>query len=240
MPSKKELSLPPEVAEAFPGLTPGQFRLLGYCAYRGGFPLNPWTVTLYDGRFEIPKGRTEADRKALEQKGLLVGGEILPRDYFRIVVPVVKHFPEWARAYGDFSRFRSETSAYLWAVAECIAAGNLSQARKLRFPAKEGIWQYFIDLLFADGYGDKVLSILPQKEAEQLLAIFLQDKFENGQLDESTLETVLAYAQDGLGRGLRLLSHRRPPRGFFAGPVLLGRRHPGDGPVAERESARGA
>ena len=49
-----------------------------------------------------------------------MGGEILPRDYFRIVVPVVKHFPEWARAYGDFSRFRSETSAYLWAVAECI------------------------------------------------------------------------------------------------------------------------
>ena len=80
MPSKKELSLPLEVAEAFPGLTPGQFRLLGYCAYRGGFPLNPWTVTLYDGRFEIPKGRTEADRKALEQKGLLVGGEILLRD----------------------------------------------------------------------------------------------------------------------------------------------------------------
>ena len=202
MPSKKELSLPLEVAEAFPGLTPGQFRLLGYCAYRGGFPLNPWTVTLYDGRFEIPKGRTEADRKALEQKGLLVGGEILPRDYFRIVVPVVKHFPEWARAYGDFSRFRSETSAYLWAVAECIAAGNLSQARKLRFPAKEGIWQYFIDLLFADGYGDKVLSILPQKEAEQLLAIFLQDKFENGQLDESTLDTVLAYARDGFPRSV--------------------------------------
>ena len=202
MPSKNELLLPPEVAEAFPDLTLGQFRLLGYCAYRGGYPLNPWTVTLYDGHFDIPKNRTEADRKVLEQKGLLVGGEILPRDYFRIVVPVMKHFPEWARAYGEFSRFRSETSAYLWAVAECIAAGNLSQARKLRFPAKDGVWQYFIDLLYADGYGDKVLSILPQKETEQFLAFFLQDKFENGQLDESTLGTVLASANNWFPRSV--------------------------------------
>lgn len=202
MPSKNELLLPPEVAEAFPGLTPGQFRLLGYCAYRGGYPLNPWTVTLYDGHFEIPKNRTEADRKVLEQKGLLVGGETLPRNYFRIVVPIMKHFPEWARAYGEFSRFRSETSAYLWAVAECIVSGNLSQARKLRFPAKEGVWQYFLDLPFAEGYGAKVLSILPQKEAEQLFAFFLQDKFENGQLDESTLGTVLVSARSWFPRSV--------------------------------------
>ena len=189
--TRKSDAIPiPEAASAFPDLTPGQLRLLGYCAYRGSFPVNPWTVTLYDGRFEIPKNRTEADRKVLEEKGLLVDGEILPQDFFRIALLIVKHFPEWARAYGEFSRFRSETFAYLWSVAECIAAGDLSRARKLRFPAKEGAWKYFTSLLFRDGSGDEILSILPQKEAELLLGAFLKEKFEAGELDDGTLARV--------------------------------------------------
>ena len=180
----------PEGAAAFPDLTPGQFRLLGYCAFRGGYPPNPWTMTLYDGHFQIPKGRTEADRKVLEREGLLVDGEIPPRDYFRIAVPIVREHPEWARAYGDFSRFRSETFAYLWSVAECLAAGSLSRASKVRYPAKEGIWRFFTGLLFTPEYGDEILSILPQRDAEQLLAFFLKERFEAGTLDEATLSAA--------------------------------------------------
>ena len=202
--TKNERITVPEIASAFPDLTPGQVRLLGYCAYRGGFPLNPWTVTLYDGRFEIPKNRTETDRQVLEKKGLLVDGEIPPQDYFRTAVPIVKHFPEWARAYGEFSRFRSETFAYLWSVAECIAAGNLSQARKLRYPAKEGVWQYFTGLLFNDGSGDAILSILPQKDAELLLADFLKKKFEAGELDDATLSAVRESALDRFPRSTEI------------------------------------
>ena len=194
--SKKNAPIPvPEVASAFPELTLDQFRLLGYCAFRGGYPPNPWTMTLYDGHFDLPKGRTEADKKVLEEKGLLVDGEILPRDYFRIAVPVARLFPEWARAYGEFSRFRSETFDYLWSVAECLAKGFLPRPGQFRYPAKEGAWKYFSGLLFSADYGDGVLSILPPKDAEQLLASFLTDRFEAGELDDDTLSTVRATAQ---------------------------------------------
>lgn len=185
----------PGAASAFPDLTPNQLRLLGYCAYRGGYPPNPWTMTLYDGRFEVPRGRTEADRKVLEKKGLLVDGEILPRDFFRIAVPIVRSHPEWVRAYADFSRFRSETFSYLWSVAECLAAGSLSRARKLRLPAKEGVWQFFTRLLFTPEYGDEVLTILPPKDAEQLLAFFLEERFEAGELDETALSAAREAAR---------------------------------------------
>ena len=185
----------PEVASAFPDLTLSQLRLLGYCAYRGGYPPNPWTITLYDGHFEIPKGWTEADRLELEKKGYLVDGEIPPKDHLRIAVAVTRHFPEWGRAYGDFSRFRSETFSYLWSVAECIAAGHLPQAKKLRFPAKEGVWKYFTGWLFQDGQGDEILSILPPKDAEQALGAYLKERLEAGTLDETTVDSVRETAR---------------------------------------------
>ena len=193
--TKKNDPIPvPEVASAFPDLTLGQFRLLGYCAYRGGYPPNPWTITLYDGCFGVPKGRTEEDRQELEKKGYLVNGEIPPKDHLRIAVAVVRHFPEWARAYGDFSRFRSETFSYLWSVAECIASGRLSQAKKLRFPAKEGVWKYFTEWLFQNGGGDEILSILPPQDAEKALGAHLQEKLEAGTLGEADIVSVRASA----------------------------------------------
>ena len=158
----------PELAASFPGLTLSQLRLLGYCAYRGGFPPNPWTITLYDGHFKLAKGRTERDRNALTEAGLLKDGQVLPRDYFRIATAIIRHFPEWIPAYSECARYRSDTTAWLWEMARVLAPENLFAARELRFPSKGVFTDYFLSVLFNDGYAP-FLHLFPPKEAEVLL-----------------------------------------------------------------------
>ena len=85
----------PEIAEAFPDLNEREFRLLGFCAYYGFYTPNPWTVTMYDGKFSLAKGRSEKDRKTLNEKGYLQESSVRPGDYFRIAVPLIRNYPDW-------------------------------------------------------------------------------------------------------------------------------------------------
>ena len=194
----------PELAASFPGLTLSQLRLLGYCAYRGGFPPNPWTITLYDGHFKLAKGRTERDRNALTEAGLLKDGQVLPRDYFRIATAIIRHFPEWIPAYSECARYRSDTTAWLWEMARVLAPENLFAARELRFPSKGVFTDYFLSVLFNDGYAP-FLHLFPPKEAEVLLSRWAQRVFEAGRFDEAAAALLREAAGAHLSRPKALL-----------------------------------
>ena len=49
----KNLISVPAIAAEFPNVTESEFRLLGLCAYYGCFPPNAWTLTKFDGSFNI-------------------------------------------------------------------------------------------------------------------------------------------------------------------------------------------
>ena len=68
--TEKYISVP-EIVRAFPLLNEREFRLLGFCAFYGSYPPNPWTVTMYDTKFGLPKNRSDKDRKTLREKGFL-------------------------------------------------------------------------------------------------------------------------------------------------------------------------
>ena len=136
MPKKNQITVP-EIADAFPALTESQFRLLGFCAYNGVYPPNPWTLNCYESHFEIPAYRTPKDRDVLTENGLLTDGHVAPSEYFRITIPLIRHFPEWASAFEELGKYRSDRLVYLWKVAKSLAANDLRAARNLRYPKKE-------------------------------------------------------------------------------------------------------
>ena len=172
---------------------------MGFCAYNGTYPPNPWTVTLYDGQFNIPKYRTEKDCAALKDAGLLKNGRVLPADYFRITIPLIRHFPDWVSVFEEFGRYRSDKQVYLWKMAKCLANQDMRAAGALRYPKSDDVWEYFASLLFNPEYG-QVFSILPGKSMENLLSSALEKAFDAETLDEAKLNGFRQMAETWLTR----------------------------------------
>ena len=136
MPTPRNTLPVPEVAAVFPDLNLQQFRLLGFCAFYGSYPPSSWTVTMYEGKFHLPKNRTAKERQDLEQAGYLHENVVRPADYFRIVIPLILHYPEWIPVFEEIGRYRSDERIYLWKVAKCLADGDMTGAMRLPYPEK--------------------------------------------------------------------------------------------------------
>ena len=190
--TKNQISIP-EIVSAFPGLTESQYRLLGFCAYHGSYLSNSWKVTQYDARFNIPKHRTEMDCAALKETGLLKDDHVLPADYFRITIPLIRHFPEWESVFEEFGRYRSDKLVYLWKMAKCFANNDMKAASSLRYPHCDDPWEYFESLLFNPEYGE-ILSLLPRKSVEMLLASALENAYDAETLNTATLDEIREMA----------------------------------------------
>lgn len=191
--TKNQIAIP-EIAAEFPVLTASQYRLLGFCAYNGTYPPNPWTVTLYDGQFNIPNHRTEKDCAALKEAGLLKDNHVLPADYFRITIPLIRHFPEWVSVFEEFGKYRSDKLVYLWKMAKCFAKNDMRAASSLRYPHSDDPWEYFESLLFNPEYGE-ILSLLPRKSIEMLLASALENAYDAETLNTATLGEIREMAE---------------------------------------------
>ena len=179
-------------------MTEDQYRLLGFCAFNGSYPINSWTATLYDGKFGIPKHRTEKDGVALRNAGLLKDNEVLPADYFRITIPLIRHFPQWVSIFEDIVRYRFDKPVYLWDMAKRLAGNDIRSESSPKYPGSdEDIWKYFESLLFKPEYGD-ILSLLPGKDIEKLLAYSLENAYEAERLDSAMLGEVREMADTWL------------------------------------------
>ena len=179
----------PEVASMFPQLTLSQLRLLGYCAFRGSYPANSWTITLYEGAFDLPKGKTARDRSVLEEKGYLKGGEVPPGNYFDAAVCVHRHFPEWIPQYEKAGRVRPDKFIFLWKLAGHIAAGDLSSVSDLSYPRNCETWRYLSGIILSEG-NSEILSLLPSSDAGQLLRSVLLSALLSGTMEEKTASQV--------------------------------------------------
>lgn len=200
--TEKYISVP-EIVRAFPLLNEREFRLLGFCAFYGSYPPNPWTVTMYDAKFGLPKNRSDKDRKTLRERGFLGESSVSPADYFRIVVPLIRHFPDWVTAFEEVGKYRSDETAFLWKVAKCLAAGDTGAARNLPYPKSTGIWKFFTPLV-KDG-DEEVLGILPQPEAAKILENLLLEALMNETLSADTIAPVRRMAEEWLDRPDRVL-----------------------------------
>lgn len=230
MPTPRNTIPVPEVAAAFPGLNLQQFRLLGFCAFYGSYPSSPWTITMYEGKFGLPKNRTAKERQDLEQAGYLHGNAVRPTDYFRIVIPLILHYPEWMPVFEEIGRYRSDENIYLWKVAKCLADGNLRNAARLRFPAKGyTIWSYFMPVALEGDDRENILSILPQDTATLVLEGILQESMEAETLTDELSEKVRALALACLNNPRPVLDRIEAYR-FYRTGIL-----PGDVPGTESE-----
>ena len=210
---KKNLITVPEIADAFPALTESQFRLLGFCAYNGVYPPNPWTLNFYDAHFDIPNYRTAKDRDVLTENGLLTEGHVAPSDYFRITIPLIRHFPEWVSVFEEIGKYRSDRLVYLWKVAKSLAANDLRAARNLRCPKKDDVWEYFEGFLFHPEYA-QMIPLLPENSIKKLLESGLERAFDAETLDEGTLDGIREKARAWLGRPDSVLD-RADAYGYF-------------------------
>lgn len=191
--TKNQIEIP-EIAAEFPGLTASQYRLLGFCAYNGTYPQKPWTATLYDGQFSISKQRTEKDYAALKDAGLLTDNHIRSADYFRITIPLIRHFPEWVSSFEELGKYRSDKMVYLWKMAKCFATNDIKEASSLRYPNNDDTWKYFESLLFNPEYGE-ILSLLPRKSIEMLLASALEKAYDAETLTNAMLNAIREMAE---------------------------------------------
>lgn len=219
----------PEVAAAFPGLNLQQFRLLGFCAFYGSYPPSPWTVTMYEGKFGLPKNRTAKERQDLEQAGYLHGNAVRPADYFRIVIPLILHYPEWMPVFEEIGRYRSDEKIYLWKVAKCLADGNMTGAMRLPYPEKnQEAWKYFQPLVLKGDENVNVLSILPQRHAALTLENILQEALAGETLTDGLCNQVQDLARAWLSQPEPILDRAAVCR-FYGTGVLPER-------VKERDS----
>ena len=214
----KNLISVPAIAAEFPHVTESEFRLLGLCAYYGCFPPNAWTLTKYDGSFNIPKGRTENECLALKNMGLLKDNRVLPGDYFRITIPLIRHFPEWVSVFEEMGRYRTDMPVYLWKLSRCLAKNDMRSAAELRYQQKDELWEYFESLLFHPEFPD-ILSLLPEKSAEKLLASVLLKAFEAETLDAPLLDAVREKARTWLSSPDAVLDRADAYEYFLTGKV---------------------
>ena len=220
----------PEVATAFPDLNERKFRLLGFCAYHGSLRNKVWTLTQYEGKFNLPRNRTVADLRELEEAGYLDQCEVCPADYFRILVPLIRHFPEWVRDFEEIGRYATDARVYLRKVAKCLADGNLRNAALLRFPAKSNsLWKYFMPPVLEGDERENVLSILPQDTATLVLEGILQESMEAETLTDELSEKVRALALAWLNNPRPVLDRLEAYR-FYRTGIL-----PRDVPETESE-----
>ena len=195
MPAPRNTIPVPEIATAFPDLNERKFRLLGFCAYHGSLRNKVWTLTQYEGKFNLPRNRTVADLRELEEAGYLDQCEVCPADYFRILVPLIRHFPEWVRDFEELGRYATDARVYLRKVAKSLADGNLRNAALLRFPAKSNsLWKYFMPLALEGDERENVLSILPQNIADSVLEGILQEQMEAETLTDELSDKIHGLA----------------------------------------------
>lgn len=193
--SKNRNSIPvPELAEAFPDLNEREFRLLGFCVYCGNFPVNLWTQTMYDGKFGLPRNRTGSDRKALHEKGYLHENTPDPANYFRVAVPLIRHYPQWAHDFEEISKYRTDERAYLWNLAKVLAVNNTASIAGLRYPSTGDTWKFLIPLV-RDGEHAFILGGLPRNAACKILESILLDALLDEKLSPDTLLTVRDLAR---------------------------------------------
>ena len=216
--TKNTISVP-EIAGAFPDLNEREFRLLGFCAFYGAYPSNPWTVTKYDGKYDLAKNRSDKDRKALIEKGYLSdGAAVSPADYFRIAVPFIRHYPDWVRDFEEIARYRPDEKIYLWAAAKGIAEGKPAALSGLRYPAQStDAWKYFQSLVA--GGDDTILEFLPQAEATRILENILHEALIAETISEETIDRVHGLADRWIDRPERVFGRCVAYRYFLTGEI---------------------
>ena len=229
MPTPRNTLPVPEVAAVFPDLNLQQFRLLGFCAFYGSYPPSPWTVTMYEGKFHLPKNRTAKERQDLEQAGYLHENVVRPADYFRIVIPLILHYSEWIPVFEEIGRYRSDERIYLWKVAKCLADGDMTGAMRLPYPEKnQTTWKYFQPLILKEDENVNILSILPQRHAVLALENILQEALAEETLTDGLCSRVQDLARTWLNQPEPILDHAAACR-FYRTGVLPER-------VKERDS----
>lgn len=209
----------PEIAEAFPDLNEREFRLLGFCAYYGSYPPNPWTATMYDGKFSLAKGRSEKDRKTLNEKGYLQESSVRPGDYFRIAVPLIRNYPDWGPVFESVTRYRSDEKAFLWEAAKCLAGGRPGDISRLRYPSGGNTWMYFLPVIKGGGDGETILGALPKGQAERLLESILLEALKDETITEKLIGDVRRMATSWLTRPDGVLGRADAYRYFLTGAV---------------------
>ena len=185
--------IPKDVSDAFPGLTLEQFRMLGFCAYYGSFSMNDWRSREFMDSFSVPLAQYAADKEALVSRGLLVGGEVRPADYFRITIPIFRLFPAWPPVFERLGTYPTESQKYLWKMSRLLAAGDVRGAISLRYPPRDDAWRFLEGLLFRPEY-ESIVSAMPSRSLEKLLDSVLKDAFDMETLDEKMLSDVQGLA----------------------------------------------
>ena len=194
--AKNSNTLPEAISKRFPDLTEAQFRLLCFCAYFGEYPGSTWVMEKYDAKYGLRKGRTASDYAVLKKNGYIYENtnKVIPSQYFDIVLPMMKEYPDWVIDFETFGRYREETKEYLWKVSKCINMRDLNAARALSYPKRGNAWEYFAPMVFRTDCGP-VISLLPEDAKGNLLKSILENSIAFDSLTEELLGKVRNVAE---------------------------------------------
>ena len=228
MASTTSNNLPEPIASVFPGLNLRQYRLLCFIAYHGSRAHSIWAKEKYDGLFGVPKGRSSQDVKKLVEEGYLVKEklpteQISPSWFFKAIVPMFTHFPQWEDKFKSCSGVRDDYARWLWQVAWCISCGDLEPAKRLPYPRMtERIWRFFAPVVFSKEYGP-VLSVLSEEDRETLLFEILESSLAFDHTADNLTTRVINLARSFLLHPEATVSHAMALKYFSSGDRPVGR-----------------